>query len=114
MGIGNPRDEYYSNGEGLLPPEPVSPQTPPLYNSPCIQDEDSDVRSTPADYQEEHSAGEFHHFYVFCLMHFLESSTNFNEIYCLYINDLGDHDLLDDDEDAAELESMADLLHDIV
>ena len=47
-------------------------------------------------------------------MHFLESSTNFDEIYCLYINDLGDHDLLDDDEDAAELESMADFLHDIV
>ena len=47
-------------------------------------------------------------------MHFLESSTNFNEIYCLYINDPGDHDLLDDDKDAAELKSMADFLHDIV
>ena len=79
-GIGNPQDEYYSNGEGLLLPEPVSPQPPPLYNSPCIQDEDGDARSMPADYQEEHSAGEFHHFYVFCLMHFLESSTNFDEI----------------------------------
>jgi len=102
MCIGTSRHVYYSNGEGLLPLDPDS------------QNEDGDARSMPADFQEERVAGEFHIFYAFCLMYFLEPSTNFDEVYRLYINDLGDHDLLDDEEDVAGLESMADFLHNIV
>ena len=49
-----------------------------------------------------------------CLIYFLELFLAFDELYKLYINDPGDHDLVDDEEDAAGLHSMADYLHGIV
>ncbi|KIK21691.1 hypothetical protein PISMIDRAFT_12094 [Pisolithus microcarpus 441] len=42
-----------------------------------------------------------------------EQSSTFDDIYALYINDPGDHDLLDDEEDTMNLRSMADFLHEI-
>ena len=48
------------------------------------------------------------------LICFLELSLAFKDLYKLYINDPGDHDLVDDEEGAAGLQSMADYLHGIV
>ncbi|KAI5994436.1 hypothetical protein EDD15DRAFT_2387767 [Pisolithus albus] len=42
-----------------------------------------------------------------------KQSSTFDDIYALYINDPGDHDLLDDEEDTVNLRSMADFLHEI-
>ncbi|KAI6130600.1 hypothetical protein EV401DRAFT_2066179 [Pisolithus croceorrhizus] len=43
-----------------------------------------------------------------------EEISTFDEIYTLYINDPGDHDLVDDEDDVAGIQSMADFLQDIV
>ncbi|KAI6111739.1 hypothetical protein EV401DRAFT_1890739, partial [Pisolithus croceorrhizus] len=42
-----------------------------------------------------------------------EEISTFDEIYMLYINDPGDHDLMDDEDDVAGIQSMADFLQDI-
>ncbi|KAI5984618.1 hypothetical protein EDD15DRAFT_2201177 [Pisolithus albus] len=58
-----------------------------------------DLRKTPPDSQNEASPP--------------RQPSTFNDIYALYINDPGDHDLLDDEEDTMNLRSMADFLHEI-
>lgn len=44
---------------------------------------------------------------------FLGPSQTFDELYSLYINDSGDDRLVDDDENTACIQSMADFLQDI-
>jgi len=48
------------------------------------------------------------------LICFLELSLTYDELYNLYVNDPGDHDLVDHEEDVAGLHSFADFLQDIV
>jgi len=55
----------------------------------------------------------FYHAIV-CLIYFLELSSTFDDIYDLYINDPGDHNLVNDEEDAVDIQSIADFLHDII
>ncbi|KAI6026800.1 hypothetical protein PISMIDRAFT_15236 [Pisolithus microcarpus 441] len=51
--------------------------------------ENGDVRKTLPDFQNQTSSQ--------------EQSSTFDDIYALYINDPGDHDLLDEEEDMMDV-----------
>jgi hypothetical protein len=104
------RKAVHSVDGGILPPEPVT-QDVSMPSGDAGNAQSGDVGNA----EEAPAVGEdctVMNISPF-LIHFLEPLSTLNMIYQLYINDPGDYDFVDEEEDVAGLQAMANFLHDI-